>query len=163
MALSVRKKRYLARLAGYAVNPVARRSRRALGREQTLVIGDHTLVLPPEHDLPFYQRRDPTYDAYAIEVLAGIAGAAGRTLVVDLGANVGDTALAALAASPLIDVTAVEGDPRFVTYLRRNLATSAPGPPSWTASWDPWGARRPSPATGRPAGSRAARRRSRTA
>ena len=121
MALSVRKKRYLARLAGYAANPVARRSRRALGREQTLVIGDHTLVLPPEHDLPFYQRRDPTYDTYAVDVLAGIAGAAGRTLVVDLGANVGDTALAALAASPLIDVTAVEGDPRFVAYLRRNL------------------------------------------
>jgi len=122
MVLSVRKKRYLARLRGYALNPVVRRGRRLVGRDQTHLIGNHPVVLPPEHDLPFYQRRDPTYDAYAAAVLAAIAGDSGRTLVIDLGANVGDTAVAALTAAPAIDVIAVEGDPRFVEYLRRNLA-----------------------------------------
>jgi FkbM family methyltransferase len=121
MPLSVRKKRYLTRLGGYAIHPVVRRARRLVGREQTHLVGGHPLTLPPEHDLPFYQRRDPTYDTYAIEVLENVAASGGRTLVIDLGANVGDTAVAALSASPEIDVVAVEGDPRFVGYLRRNL------------------------------------------
>jgi FkbM family methyltransferase len=122
VGFSVRKKRYVARLAGYAVNPAVRRGRTILRRDQTHRVGGVPVVLPPEHDLPFYQSRDPTYDAYASDVLGEIAARGGRTLVVDLGANVGDTAVAALTASPDIDVVAVEGDARFVGYLRRNLA-----------------------------------------
>ncbi len=122
MPLSVGKKRFLRRLGGYVLNPVMRRGRTLLAREQHHVVGDAKVVFPPEHDLPFYQRRDPTYDAYAIDVLRDLVLDGRRTLVLDLGANVGDTSVAALSASPCIDVVAVEGDPRFVDYLRRNLA-----------------------------------------
>ena len=108
------------RLAGYATNPAARRTRMMLHREQHHVVAGQPLVLPPDHDLPFYQRRDPTYDAYAVTLVAELAAGAERMLVVDLGANVGDTAVACLGAAPNVDVVAVEGLPFFATYLRRN-------------------------------------------
>ena len=110
------------RLAGYATNPAARRARVLMHREQHHVVAGLPLVLPPDHDLPFYQRRDPTYDAYAELIVAELAAAVERMLVIDLGANVGDTAVACLGAAPNVDVIAVEGLPAFATYLRRNTA-----------------------------------------
>ena len=124
MSLSNRKRQFLSRLVGYATNPVRVRVRTRLGREQDYTIGGYPVVLPPEHNLPFYQRRDPTYDAYAIDVVRRVCAHAGNrgVLVVDLGANVGDTAVAVLSAGPQVRVRAVEGSPRFVDYLRRNVA-----------------------------------------
>lgn len=92
-----------------------------LGREQRLMVGGVPIALPPGHDLPFYQRRDPTYDTYAIALLRRLASPHGRTLVIDVGANVGDTTVAALSAAPSVDVIAVEGSPDFVRWLRRNV------------------------------------------
>jgi FkbM family methyltransferase len=122
VALNRRRRQFLNRLAGYATNPLRRTLRVALHREQHHTVSGLPLVLPPEHDLPFYQRRDPTYDAYAEHVVAGLAARAERVLVIDIGANVGDTAVACLGAGPNIDVIAVEGLPAFVNYLRRNTA-----------------------------------------
>lgn len=125
MAWSLRRRRFARRLTGYATNPVARRARVALHREQHHTVAGLPLLLPPDHDLPFYQRRDPTYDAYAEPLIAELAADADRMLVVDLGANVGDTAVACLGAAPNVDVLAVEGSPAFAEYLRKN--TSAYG------------------------------------
>ncbi len=122
MPLSLAKRRFARRLLGYAVNPARRAVRVRLGREQRHTIAGLPVVLPPGHDLPFYQRRDPTYDLYAVDVLRAVAAGHGRVLVVDVGANVGDTTLTALAADPAIRVRAVEGDPGFAAYLRRNVA-----------------------------------------
>src|SRR5687767_11352136 len=115
MPFSLRRRRFLRRMAGYASNPAARRVRVMLHREQHHVVAGLPLVLPPDHDLPFYQRRDPTYDAYAELLIAELAAGAERMLVVDLGANVGDTAVACLGAAPNVDVLAVEGLPAFAT------------------------------------------------
>ena len=114
MALNLRKKRFLDRLAGYGTNPARRKIRVALGREQTHQIWVHDVALPPSHDLPFDQRRDPTYDSYAIPVLAHLAASTSRMMAVDLGVNVGDSAVAALSATDNIDVIAVEGDDTFL-------------------------------------------------
>ena len=122
VALSMRKRRFVRRMAGYGTNPVQRRWREARGQEQHHVIAGHPVVLPPGHDLPYYQRRDPTYDAYAGDVIAEIAAGVGRVLVIDVGANVGDTAVEALGAAPNVDLVAIEGDPSFASYARRNLA-----------------------------------------
>lgn len=121
MHISVAKKRFARRLVGYVTNPVRSAVRTRTGREQTHVIAGHEVVLPPEHDLPFYQRRDPTYDTYAEALVAAIAER-GPVLVVDLGANVGDTAVAMLGAHPDVRVVSAEGSDRFVDYLRRNTA-----------------------------------------
>jgi FkbM family methyltransferase len=95
--------------------------RTAIGREQHHQIAGHSVVLPPQHDLPFYQRRDPTYDRYAGGILADLASTVDRMLVIDLGANVGDTAVECLGAAPNIDVIAVEGAAAFLPYLYRNV------------------------------------------
>ncbi|WP_091194108.1 FkbM family methyltransferase [Nocardioides alpinus] len=121
MALNARKRLFIRRMAGYGINPVQRRWRVMRSREQSHLIGGHPVTLPPAHDLPFYQDRDPTYDTYAGEVLAELAAHVDRMLVIDVGANVGDTAVEALAAAPNIEVVAVEGDPLFVSYARRNV------------------------------------------
>ncbi len=122
MALSPRERRYIRRLAGYGTNPLQRQWRVWRKREQTHLIAGYPVALPPGHDLPFFQRRDPTYDAYAGEVLRDLAAGGARMQVIDVGANVGDTAVEALAAAPNIEVVAVEGDPEFASYARRNLA-----------------------------------------
>jgi len=120
--MSLRKRREIRRLLGYGTNPLRRRVRTVLGRDQVHRVGDFTLRLPPEHDLPFYQRRDPTYDVYAIPLLGELLGRVDRSVVIDIGANVGDTALAVLSATPTVRVISVEGSPRFAGYLRDNLA-----------------------------------------
>lgn len=91
-------------------------------RDQRYEIAGFPVVLPPGHRLPWYQDIHPTYDTYAAEVLREVCSEADRPLLVDVGANVGDTALLALGAVPSIHVLAVEGDPYFLDYLRRNTA-----------------------------------------
>ncbi|MBS2936475.1 hypothetical protein KDN32_01815 [Nocardioides sp. J2M5] len=123
---SMRKRRFISRMAGYGLNPVRRRWRVVRGQEQSHVIGGHPVLLPPGHDLPFYQRRDPTYDTYAGAVLRELAEPVERMFVVDVGANVGDTAVEVLAAAPNIEVVAVEGDAGFASYARHNLEQFGP-------------------------------------
>lgn len=91
-------------------------------RDQQYAIAGFPVTLPPGHRLPWYQDIHPTYDRYAAEVLREVCAESSRPLLVDVGANVGDTALLALRAVPPIHVLAVEGDPYFLGYLRRNTA-----------------------------------------
>lgn len=125
MGLNQRKRRTIQRSVGYLIESVVRRLRMALGREQHLDVAGHDLVLPPDHRLAYYQRRDPTYDRYASDILAAIAVHAKTVRMVDVGANVGDTALVALTAAENIELVGVEGNPAFASYARRNLAPFA--------------------------------------
>lgn len=120
--LNRRQRNFVGRLAGYATNPIKVQARSRLGREQQWEIAGHTVTLPPDHNLPFYQRRDPTYDRYAEGLVAQIAQTAERVVVIDLGANVGDTAVAMLGTADNTRVISVEGHAPFVEYLRRNTA-----------------------------------------
>lgn len=121
MPLSIAKRRYVRRLTGYATNPVRKRVRHTFRQEQHHLIGGAEVVLPPSHDLPFYQRRDPTYDTYSRDLLSVLASGSESLLLVDVGANVGDTAVSALTSADNISVIAVEGNPSFASYLRRNV------------------------------------------
>lgn len=125
MALTVRKKRFIGRMIGHATNPVRVHWRTWRRQEQRHTIGGVEIVLPPEHNLPYYQHRDPTYDAYAIDLLARLAAGNRHVAVIDVGANVGDTAATVLASDPRSSVISVEGDPMFLGYLARNLAAHA--------------------------------------
>lgn len=120
MKLSRAQRQKLLRFPSQLVNEGKRTGRIRLKRDQSHQVGDFLLTLPPEHDLPYYQRRDPTYDSYAIDVLAKWAVRAPQTLVVDLGGNVGDTAASALSAGPSIRVISIEGSPHFAKYWRLN-------------------------------------------
>ena len=91
-----------------------------LGRDQTYRVGRFDMSLPAGHRLPWFQHLFPDYDRYAAGLLSDLCRDSTSPLLIDVGANVGDTSLLALDAVDSLSVLAVEGDPRFVRYLQRN-------------------------------------------
>jgi FkbM family methyltransferase len=77
-------------------------------------IGAIDLELPLSHQLPFYRHDHPEYDRPLARVARDLGGA-----VVDVGANVGDTAAAIREASD-VPILCIEGDDRFFALLSRN-------------------------------------------
>jgi FkbM family methyltransferase len=80
------------------------------------------LELPLSHQLPFYLHDHPRYGQNAGELAALVGGP-----VVDVGANVGDTA-AIVRARTEAPILCVEGEDRFFELLRRNAARLRPPP-----------------------------------
>jgi FkbM family methyltransferase len=86
------------------------------------------LYLPWSHLLPDYAKSRATYGQNLVELAAGLAkrsGAAdGPMKVLDVGANIGDSALQIMHRTGA-QVLCVEGDPYWAGYLRKNLGTNA--------------------------------------
>jgi FkbM family methyltransferase len=95
--------------------------RKAVGRDQHHAIGRYDATLPASHLLPRLQAFFPAYDVYAGRLLQALCGGSTNPLLIDIGANVGDTALLALDAVDDLEVLSVEGDPFFLGYLNANL------------------------------------------
>lgn len=83
-------------------------------------IGEIELELPLSHELPFYRKDHPAYAQNVARIAAELGGP-----VVDVGANVGDTAAVIRAASG-VPILCIEGDDRFFAILRRNAARFDP-------------------------------------
>ena len=77
------------------------------------------MVLPWSHRLPDYAQVAPDYGQNLVE-LARELGADGPVTMLDIGANVGDSALQVMAATDA-EVLCVEADPRFLEFLHRNV------------------------------------------
>lgn len=77
-------------------------------------IGATELLLPLSHELPFYRNDHPLYGEAVGRIAARFGGP-----VVDIGANVGDTA-AVIRAHASVPVLCVEGDDVFFELLARN-------------------------------------------
>lgn len=86
-------------------------------------IGTYEVVIPQRHMLPDYQQAFPLYDRYFLDFLSWYSDQAKDMCVIDIGANVGDTALAVLSAAPESRVICVEGAPEYLTYLRQNVGS----------------------------------------
>lgn len=97
--------------------------RRLLG-DQRMVrrVQGVTLEMPRSHMLPVYSRLRPRYGQNLVELAAGLKDAApGEPFtVMDVGANIGDSALQIIARTDA-RVLCVEGDPYWVRYLRANV------------------------------------------
>jgi len=83
-------------------------------------VGNSELLLPLSHELPFYRHDHPLYDRAIGRIAAEAAGP-----VVDIGANVGDTA-AEIRSRSSVPILCVEGDDRFFTILSRNAPQLEP-------------------------------------
>lgn len=98
--------------------------RRRLRADQpvTRTVQGVRLEMPRSHMLPVYARLRPTYGQNLVELAAGLGDAApDETLtVVDVGANIGDSALQIVARTNA-RVLCVEGDPYWVRYLQKNV------------------------------------------
>ena len=105
-------------LAGRARLKAAIAARRSLvARGDPIVrhrVGPADLLLPLSHELPFYRKDHPLYD----RAIGRIAAEAGGP-VVDVGANVGDTA-ASIRGHTDAPILCVEGDERYFELLERN-------------------------------------------
>jgi FkbM family methyltransferase len=85
-------------------------------------IGRYTLHLPAEHPLPSFQRAHRLYD----RLLRALAPEDFDGWIVDIGANIGDSA-AALADGPAKKFLCIEPSPKFFSYLSKNAAIIAAG------------------------------------
>ena len=106
--------RILRRL-GFAVRTLAP------DREVRRIVQGTELWLPWSHRLPDYVAVHATYGRNIVDLAAALAArTAGPLQMLDIGANVGDTALQVMAD---VDarVLCVEGDPYWLTWLERNV------------------------------------------
>jgi FkbM family methyltransferase len=77
------------------------------------------LWLPPEHLLPFYQAKFPLYDRF-LPFLAYELPA--KSIVIDVGANVGDTSVPLFDANPSLIFMCIEPDDYYFKFLCKNTA-----------------------------------------
>ena len=92
---------------------------RLVGVTREYQIGMFRLTLPPNHQLPEWQKKFPLYDRF-LPHLAGFLPP-GST-VVDIGANVGDSIAGMAATNPGLNFLGVEADPQIFLLLERNSA-----------------------------------------
>jgi FkbM family methyltransferase len=87
----------------------------------TMSVGGRPLRMHLSHQLPLYWAAHPLYDRALPRIARTIAGASGQVSIIDVGANVGDTA-AALLADPRARVVSVEGDEKYFPLLLQNTS-----------------------------------------
>lgn len=78
------------------------------------------MTLPRRHGLPHFARPGSPYAENLVDLARLIAEKEGTVCVLDVGANVGDSALFVLAEAPAF-VVCVEPDPQWQTYLETNV------------------------------------------
>ena len=79
-----------------------------------------SMVLPWSHRLPDYAAANPAYGQNLVDLARLLARPESPLTVLDVGANVGDSALQILHATDA-RVMCVEGDPAYLDYLRLNV------------------------------------------
>jgi FkbM family methyltransferase len=95
---------------------------RKLGFDQSFRIGGVELTLPAEHLLPRYSARHRRYDRFLPHLVRRLADG---DVVVDVGANCGDTYAAMCAARPGATFLCVEPEAKFFELLASNAARVA--------------------------------------
>lgn len=83
-------------------------------------IGSVIIKLPPGHRLPVYQRENPRYDRF-LPVLASVMPQ--NSLVIDVGANVGDTYASMVVENPGLTFVCVEPDESFFSLMEENVGS----------------------------------------
>ncbi len=88
--------------------------------------GNYILDLPDDHKIQDIHAIDHFYDRAFGASYRAIAQRSPFGVIIDVGANVGDTAAAILSVCPKNPVVCVEGSPDFLPYLRANLRHLGP-------------------------------------
>lgn len=84
----------------------------------TYKIGHDILDLPPDHTLPIYQGKHKLFDRF-LPVLASFVRK--NEAIIDIGANVGDTAIM-MSQTSEAKIICVEPSDKFFPYLERNIS-----------------------------------------
>lgn len=78
------------------------------------------LCLPKDHMLPFYQQEHPLYDRFLPHLAKYLLPG---EIVIDVGANCGDSLAAMCSNNPYLRYICIEPDPDFFSYLEKNKRT----------------------------------------
>jgi FkbM family methyltransferase len=92
--------------------------KKCFGLDVNYQIGEHKILLPAEHLLPVYQATNKQYDQFLPCLAKQLSPG---SLVVDVGANCGDTLAALVSANLALRFICVEPDDGFFSYLNRNV------------------------------------------
>jgi spore maturation protein CgeB len=82
--------------------------------------GQFFLECDPSHHLPTILANHPNFGRNLADVVVALEAQGPR--VIDIGANIGDTAILLARFAPGAKVLCIEGDPRFIPYLKSNTA-----------------------------------------
>lgn len=103
---------------------VLRRCRRWLvAHGDPLVLIDlygRRLSAPLSHELPYYHALYPTYNKNLVDVIRSLPVEGRPPRVVDIGANIGDTAAMVLSEIEA-ELLCIDADPRYFELLRQNI------------------------------------------
>lgn len=82
------------------------------------LLGGVLITLPAGHTLPLYKKIHPQFDCFLPHLAAHMND---TDLVIDVGANIGDTLVAMASANPKLRYICIEGDEAFIHYMHKNI------------------------------------------
>ena len=85
-------------------------------------VGERALDMKLSHKLPLYYALIPTYDRTLPRIARQMRGTRPGLVMIDVGANIGDTAALATEAVPDLKLLCIEGSPHYAPLLRANVA-----------------------------------------
>ncbi|MCR4326491.1 MAG: FkbM family methyltransferase [Candidatus Roizmanbacteria bacterium] len=83
-------------------------------------VGNYVLLFPPGHALPSMQERSPEYGHMLTRLAETLQKQNGTYAVIDIGANVGDSA-AYIKTGADVPIYCIEGHKPYLEYLTRNV------------------------------------------
>lgn len=89
-----------------------------LGVKRLYQIGKYRIYLDFTHKLPIYQKQYPYYDKFLPLLVKNLPK---NSLVIDIGANVGDTLAAMVSANNKLRYFCIEADRHFFILLKKNI------------------------------------------
>ena len=89
-----------------------------LVRKVKYQLGSLTILLPARHTLPYFMRLHPKYDRFLPHFVHYLEDGA---VVIDVGANVGDTLALMISENPRLSYVAIEGSEKFFHFLNSNV------------------------------------------
>ena len=120
-----RKTSRLPRSRGIALRLFNRLALGKKGRNNYFIaekIGPYVLKLPASHRLPWTFEKHPLYSRNLSRINSYIARAAGRPYtIIDIGANIGDSAVLLRESDRRNRIVCVEGNPEYLPLLEQNI------------------------------------------
>ena len=93
-------------------------SQRNAHRDIEYFYNNFSILLPPGHLLPLYQKEHKRYDRFLPHLVSYLED---QKTVIDIGANVGDTLAGMFDGNPNLHYICIEPDSLFSSYLEKNI------------------------------------------
>jgi FkbM family methyltransferase len=108
----------LSRRIHHYTSSLRRKYRNKFQLDRKYKVGNSVLLMPAEHLLPEHQSENPLYDRF-LPFLSSMLPE--DSIVLDVGANVGDSLASMVALNAELTYVCVEGDAKFYSFLERNV------------------------------------------